>query len=36
MLPYMKQRLEVTYEELLRDLVTNGGLKGISGMEGGT
>jgi acetate kinase len=34
MLPYLRERLGLSYEELFRELASNAGLKGISGMEG--
>ena len=34
MLPYLKGRLGLSYDELFQELATNGGLKGISGTEG--
>ena len=34
MLPYLREKLGISYEELFRELASNAGLKGISGMEG--
>jgi acetate kinase len=34
MLPYVREKLGLSYEELFRELAPNAGLKGISGMEG--
>ena len=34
MLPYMKGRLGLSYDELFQALATNGGLRGFSRMEG--